>query len=146
MIADLWHDVIAPLLKVIAAWCLTATTITALYAWHLWQDPENRPTPPDSEEEPMTNTPTTATSWITRTGVVRIDQQYRDAVREEPRTLRVKTITARDGRDGRDPKPLADVTCSVTRVRDGEVEQMRDTTLTADRLTSRAFVLVEGDE
>lgn len=139
MIADLWHDVLVPLVRVIAVWCLTATTITAFYAWHLWQDPENRPTPTVSEEEPVTTTPTTATSWITRNGVVRIDQQYQDAVRDEPRTLRVKTITARDGRDA---KTIADVTCSVTRVRNGEVEQMRDTTMTADRLTSRAFVLV----
>nr|WTA71287.1 hypothetical protein OHB51_35420 [Micromonospora sp. NBC_00855] len=51
MIADLWHDVIVPLIRVIAAWCLTSVIITAIYAWVLWQDPENRPAPKDSEEE-----------------------------------------------------------------------------------------------
>ncbi|MFI7527525.1 hypothetical protein [Nocardia salmonicida] len=94
----------------------------------------------------MTDPTTNPTSWITKNGVVRIDHEYQDAVRDEPRTLRVKTITARDGSDGRDRKPVADVTCSVTRTRDGEVEQMRDTTMTADRLTSRAFVLVPAGD
>lgn len=137
MIADLWRDVIAPLLTVITTWVLTATTITAAYAWHLWQDPENRPTPTQSEEEPVT----TPTSWITKTGVVRIDQDYQDAVRAQPRILRVKAIAVRAHRDGQ--PDIADVTCSVTRRQpDGTDEQMRDTTLTADRLTSRAFVLL----
>lgn len=94
----------------------------------------------------MTDTTTNPTSWIARNGVVRIDQKYRDAVRDEPRTLRVKNITVRDGSDGRDRKAVADVTCSVTRARGGEVEQMRDTTMTADRLTSRAFVLVPAGD
>lgn len=140
MIADLWRDVIAPLLTVITTWVLTATTITAAYAWHLWQDPENRPTPTQPEETRVT----TPTSWITKTGVVRIGQDYRDARRAEPRTLRVKTITVRDGRDG---KPeIADVTCSVTRARsNGETETMRDTTLTAKLLTSSSYILVSTE-
>lgn len=141
MIADLWRDVIAPLLTVITTWVLTATTITAAYAWHLWQDPENRPAPPRPEEAPVT----TPTSWITKTGVVRIDQDYQDAVRTQPRVLRVKAITVREDRD-RQPT-IADVTCSVTRRRaDGTVETMRDTTMDAGRLTSRAFILLTGSE
>lgn len=88
---------------------------------------------------------TTPTSWITKTGVVRIDQDYQDAVRTQPRVLRVKAITVREDRD-RQPT-IADVTCSVTRRRaDGTVETMRDTTMDAGRLTSRAFILLTGSE
>lgn len=57
MIAERWHGVLVLLAPAVGAWVVTAVTIAAVFAWLLWQDPENRPTPtdpdnPDHEEEP----------------------------------------------------------------------------------------------
>lgn len=52
MIADPWHDVIAPLLGVIATWITTTVLLAAAAAWWLRHDHENRTTPTDPEERP----------------------------------------------------------------------------------------------
>lgn len=88
----------------------------------------------------------TAIEFTTSRGrTVRVGERYRDAHRETPRVLRVESIGVyqRPGYGGAEPTLVCSVTCSVTRPRGDVIDEMKPTTMTADRITGKDFIRID---
>lgn len=93
----------------------------------------------------MTETTQNAIEFTTKKGrTVRLGDHYRDANRPEPRDLKVESIGVyqRPGYGAVEDSTVCSVTCSVTRTTEAGTQQMKPTTMTAERITGREFVLM----
>ncbi|MGW6121472.1 hypothetical protein ACWFRF_20690 [Nocardia sp. NPDC055165] len=89
-----------------------------------------------------------ATEFTTAKGrTVRLGEHYRDANRAEFRDLIVESIGVyeRPGYGIVESTTVCSVTCTVSRTTAAGTQQMKPTTMTAERLTGRDFELVTDE-
>ncbi|PKV80870.1 hypothetical protein [Nocardia fluminea] len=86
-----------------------------------------------------------AIEFTTKKGrTVRLGDHYRDNRDANVRDLKVESIGIyeRPGCGVVEASTVCSVTCSVTRTTEAGTQQMKPTTMTAERITSREFVLM----
>lgn len=83
----------------------------------------------------------------TRGRTVRVGERYHDARENNRRVLTVESlgVYTPPAYGGIQKPPVCSVTCSVTRTRGEVVELMKPTTMDANRLTGRDFVLITDE-
>lgn len=75
---------------------------------------------------------------------VRVGDHYRDSRTSNVRDLVVDSLGVYQppARDGNERPAICSVTCSVSRTTEAGTQQMKPTTMDANRITGREFVLV----
>ncbi|WP_342800996.1 hypothetical protein [Nocardia sp. No.11] len=90
---------------------------------------------------------TTIEFTTTRGRTVRVGDRYHDAREHNRRVLKVESLGVYQPAEygGVQKPPVCSVTCSVTRPRGDGIELMKPTTMDANRITGRDFVLIEDE-